>query len=178
LVDVVRGAVGGDGAFQAGAGAGVVASERLDDVILDEGVHCPSVDGEVAVAVRAKVAVIGNGSGRLNSVNDRFTTQDNGIKELPCRSGVPSLSTDKVAGITGPLDIVFTATAVVVGDRTCTVSPERVVVTVVGASRARGGAREKLRVVSRKSKSSNNGEGSKDERGDANHDEDERLLKC
>lgn len=51
LVDIVGIPVGYDRAFLRRAGRGVVGAEVLDDVVLDEGRLCPSVDGEIAVAV-------------------------------------------------------------------------------------------------------------------------------
>lgn len=50
-VDVVRAAVGHDGAERGGARAGVVGPEVLDDVVLDQRAGRPAVDGEVRVAV-------------------------------------------------------------------------------------------------------------------------------
>lgn len=55
--ELVGGAVGGDGAAVGGLRGGVVVAEVLDDVVLDEGVAGPAVDGEVGVAV------VGVGSG-------------------------------------------------------------------------------------------------------------------
>lgn len=45
LVDVVGGAVGDDGALERAAGRRVVRAERLGDVVLDERVRGPAVDG-------------------------------------------------------------------------------------------------------------------------------------
>lgn len=50
-VYVVDAAVGCDGAFLGGTGGRVVGAEAVDDVVLDERLAGPSVDGEVAVAV-------------------------------------------------------------------------------------------------------------------------------
>ena len=52
LVDVVDGAVGGDGAHVLETAAGVVGAVGLEDVVLDEGVLAPAVDGEVRVTLR------------------------------------------------------------------------------------------------------------------------------
>lgn len=50
-VDVVDAAVGRHLAQLGGAGRWVVRAKVLDDVVLDQGVARPAVDGEVAVAV-------------------------------------------------------------------------------------------------------------------------------
>lgn len=55
-VDVVGAAVGGDLALLGCAAGGVVCAEGFDDVVLDEGVLAPAVEGEVAVAVGAVCA--------------------------------------------------------------------------------------------------------------------------
>ena len=52
LVDIVRGTVGGDGAHVLETAAGVVGAVGLEDVVLDEGVLAPAVDGEVRVTLR------------------------------------------------------------------------------------------------------------------------------
>jgi hypothetical protein len=51
LVDIVNGAVGGDGAHVLETAAGVVGAVGLEDVVLDEGVLAPAVDGEVGVTL-------------------------------------------------------------------------------------------------------------------------------
>jgi hypothetical protein len=57
-VDVVNGTIDGDLALLGRAGRGVVGTEALNDVVLDQRAAGPAVDGEVAVAVglvRARV---------------------------------------------------------------------------------------------------------------------------
>lgn len=49
-IEVVGTAVGGDAALVLGPAAGVVGAVRLNDVVLDEGVASPAIDGKVAVA--------------------------------------------------------------------------------------------------------------------------------
>jgi hypothetical protein len=49
-IDVVRRAVDSDAAFQLSASGWVISAEGLDDVVLDERVLGPAVNGEVAVA--------------------------------------------------------------------------------------------------------------------------------
>ena len=49
LVDVVGRAGGGDGALEGETRAGVVGTEVLEDVVLDERVRGPAVDGQVGV---------------------------------------------------------------------------------------------------------------------------------
>jgi hypothetical protein len=60
--DVVGAAVNLDGALLLSTGGGVVVTELLDDVVLDQRVAGPSVDGEVAVAVRLVLSLVRNGS--------------------------------------------------------------------------------------------------------------------
>lgn len=52
LVDIVDRAVGGDGTHVLETAAGVVGAVGLEDVVLDEGVLAPAVDGEVRVTLR------------------------------------------------------------------------------------------------------------------------------
>lgn len=58
-VDVVSTAVRRHGTEAGSPSAGVVGSEVLDDIVLDQRVPCPAIDGEVRVAigrVRSRVA--------------------------------------------------------------------------------------------------------------------------
>ncbi len=64
LGDGVAAAVDGDGAELAGLRRGVVVAERLDDVVLDQRVLGPPVDGQVAVALGAEGAREVDGAGR------------------------------------------------------------------------------------------------------------------
>jgi hypothetical protein len=61
LVDVVDRAVDGDAAETGGARRGVKGAEVLDDVVLDEGVAGPAVDGKVGVAIGAVGARVVDG---------------------------------------------------------------------------------------------------------------------
>jgi hypothetical protein len=63
LGDGVGAAVLRDGAELGGLGRGVVVAERLDDVVLDQRVLGPPVDGQVAVALRAEGAREVDGAG-------------------------------------------------------------------------------------------------------------------
>jgi hypothetical protein len=54
----------------------------------------------------------------------------------PDGSGEPTLTTDPITGVTGPLDAVLTTGTILVVDVGGTVSPEGVVVAVAGAGRA------------------------------------------
>lgn len=64
LVDVVGAAVGLDGAELVSAGGWVVGAEAVDDVVFDQGVLGPAVDGEVAVPLGLPGAAVGNGPRR------------------------------------------------------------------------------------------------------------------
>jgi hypothetical protein len=86
LQDIIGAAVRGDGALLLSSRRRVVAAVRLDDVVLDEWVAGPSVEGDVAVDA---AGVPGSGVG-----DDALT------------AGVPALSGDEVADV-GPLDVVL-----------------------------------------------------------------------
>jgi hypothetical protein len=136
LVDIVGGAVRGYGAHVLETAAGVVGAVGLENVVLDQGVLAPAVDGEVRVTL-----------GRV------------GTLEVDVAGGTlgPTLASDEVVALL-PRDTVFTSTLVVVVDGTATFLlsvhvrdlsmlkyeltsvPEGVVVTVVLASASRGGA--------------------------------------
>lgn len=123
LVDVVGGAVGGDGSEAGGARRGVVCAKVLDDIVLDKRVAGPAVDGEIAVAGGVEGARVGDGASG---------------------TGVPALAADEVADV-GPVHRVGTAVAVGVVDGAATISPEGVVEAVVGAGAAgSAGAHVKL----------------------------------
>jgi hypothetical protein len=111
LRNLVVAAVNVDRTLVLGVGRRVVGTKVLNDIVLDERVAGPAVDGKVRVAVGAVVARVGDGTGR---------------------SGVPSLSSDEVA-TRAPGDAVGSSVAVGVGDLGATVSPPGVVATVVGA---------------------------------------------
>jgi hypothetical protein len=92
---------------------------------------------------------------------------------LPRRSGVPSLSTDKVT-VVDPLDAVVATVSVGVGDGASVIGPEGIVVAVVVSSAAWSACTgDKLGVVAWESESSNNAECGSDERSEANHAEAE-----
>jgi hypothetical protein len=58
LVEVVSATVGVDSALVGGSAAGVVGAEGLDNVVLDERVAGPAVDGEVTVTLEVDVATV------------------------------------------------------------------------------------------------------------------------
>lgn len=62
LGNLVRGAVRGDGALVLRLRRRVVRAKVLDDVVLDERVAGPAVDGEVRVAVGVVLARVGDGA--------------------------------------------------------------------------------------------------------------------
>lgn len=64
LGDLVRRAVGGDGALDGGLRGGVVGAEVLDDVVFDQWVAGPAVNGKVGVAVGVVRAGVGDGASR------------------------------------------------------------------------------------------------------------------
>jgi hypothetical protein len=64
LRNLVRGTVGGHGALVGRLRRRVVRAEVLDDVVLDQRVAGPAVDGEVGVAVGVVLAGVGDGARR------------------------------------------------------------------------------------------------------------------
>jgi hypothetical protein len=62
LGNLVRGAVDGDGALVLRLRGRVVRAEVLDDIVLDEGVAGPAVDGKVGVTVGVVGAGVGDGA--------------------------------------------------------------------------------------------------------------------
>lgn len=55
---MVRAAVAGDGTLVRATSGRVVRTVRLRDVVLDERVRRPAVDGEVAVSIRPVVGIV------------------------------------------------------------------------------------------------------------------------
>jgi len=76
--DFVCATVAVHGTFSRCAAARVVSAIAFDNVVLDERVGCPSVDGEVSVTIRAEGAGVGNG---------------------PWTTGVPALSSNEITYI-------------------------------------------------------------------------------
>jgi len=122
LGDPVRASVRGDGALVRRTSGRVVCAEVFNDVVFDERVGGPAVDGEVTVAV----GVVGT------AVVDR-----------PGRSWVPALAADPVA-TSAPSHGVSAVCLVGVRDVGAAIRPERVVVATVGTGAARGGTDGKV----------------------------------
>lgn len=112
LVDIVCSAVRLNGALLAGAGAGVVGSVGLDNVVFNERVACPAVQRNVRVDV--------GGVPGARVVDDLST------------SGIPSFACNEVANV-APLDGVFATVLVVVAHGALAISPEGVEEAVVSA---------------------------------------------
>lgn len=91
LVDIVDGAVSGDGTHVGETAAGVVGAVGLEDVVLNQGVGAPSVDGEVRVAL-----------GRVATLE----------VDVAGRAGGPSLAGNEVVAVL-PADGVLAGTLVV-----------------------------------------------------------------
>lgn len=62
LGDLVRGAVRGNGALDCGVGGGVVGAEVLNNVVLDQRVAGPAVDGEIGIALGFVGTRVGDGA--------------------------------------------------------------------------------------------------------------------
>lgn len=67
--EVVGSAVRVDSADLGGAGGRVVGTEGLDDVVLDQRVLGPAVDGQVAVAVGPIIGGVRDGAGKKNEIS-------------------------------------------------------------------------------------------------------------
>ena len=66
LGNLVGSSVGLESTVVLSVGARVVRAERLNDIVLYEGVASPAVDSEVAVTLRAERATIVDGAGVRN----------------------------------------------------------------------------------------------------------------
>ena len=93
-VDIVGVAIGGDRTFLSSTTAWVESTEVLNDVVLNERISGPAVDGQVAVAIGLVSASVGDGPGGA------------------CR---PSLASNKVALVVAPSHVEVAAVAVGVG---------------------------------------------------------------
>lgn len=60
LVDVVCSTIGGYGAHMGCSSAGIVGTERIADVVLDEGVGGPSVESKIRISSRVEGTTIGD----------------------------------------------------------------------------------------------------------------------
>jgi hypothetical protein len=112
-------------------------SQVLDHVVLDQRVASPSVDGQVAVALGREAAAVVDGADRM-SVRRTPEKKELRSQHSPTSAWVPSLATNKVAGVP-PGDGVAAALQVGVGGVSAAVSPPRVEVAVVGSLSARSG---------------------------------------
>lgn len=64
--DFVGAAIDLDSSLALSSARGIVGAEILDDVVLDQGVSGPSIDGKVAVAVRLVLSLVRDGSGDVS----------------------------------------------------------------------------------------------------------------
>ena len=86
LGDGIGAAILGDGAELGGLRRGIVVAERLDDVVLDQRVLGPPVDGQIAVALRVEGAREVDGAGRAGLPVQREPTGSAKIqpRSRPC----------------------------------------------------------------------------------------------
>ena len=68
-VDVVSATIRGDSTLVSSTSGGVVVTERLGNVVLDEWVRGPAVDRQVTVAVGLVVGGVGDGPSEVESVH-------------------------------------------------------------------------------------------------------------
>ena len=149
-------------------GIGLVKETHLNDVVLDERVLGPTVNGEVAVTV-GSVSAGELDSPETNLVNRSHKTSATYMTiNVPGTSGVPTLSTDKVTTAL-PIDAERTSSSVGVGHLGAAIGPPRVVVPVVSTSAAR--RRLALDQVGGGSgEDSGDGNSAGQERAEGNHD--------
>lgn len=65
LEDIISSPIRSDRALESGGGGGIVAAVRFNDVVLDQRICCPAVNGEVAVSVGGESAGVGDCAGNL-----------------------------------------------------------------------------------------------------------------
>lgn len=58
LVDVIGPSIGSDSTFVGKTCAGIVGTERLENIVLDEWVRRPAVNGQVCVAIGTKRSTV------------------------------------------------------------------------------------------------------------------------
>lgn len=130
-IDFVGSSVAGDCSLVGAARGRVIAAEALDDVVLDEGVGSPAVDGEVPVTRRIEGTAVVD-CPKTRDLRCHGSRSWQWSLSLLGRSGVPALASDEVADV-GPRHAVFACGAVVVSHRPSTISPEGVEEAVVGS---------------------------------------------
>ena len=112
LVDVVGSAIRLNRPLLRRSRRRVVRPIRLNDVVLDKGVACPSIERDVAV--------------------DRPRVPGTSVVDDLSTSGVPAFASDKVTDVV-PLNAVFAGILVVISDGAFTIGPVGVEEAVVGA---------------------------------------------
>jgi len=124
--NVVDGSVDVDLTLLLSTRRGVVGAEVLDDVVLDERVAGPAVDGEVAVTVGTVVTRVLDGA-ELCYYRALGRQADN----LPSSTRVPALSTDVVTTVAVPVHGELATAAVGVGNSVLSVGPEGEIEAIV-----------------------------------------------
>lgn len=170
-VDIIHSSIGGDGALFCGAGGRVVSAEVFNDVVLDERIGGPTVNGEITIAIGAVGTTVGDWPGTQKLVNVLgfcdFGTQIFAGLNLPGTSRVPSLSTNE-ADVIAPCHAVFTSGYIDAGHMDSAVTPGDEAFVGTG-SRTGGGYRRSVGVnrsyVSGSVRSRDGGDSSDSDRG-------------
>ena len=141
LGDLVVASIDSERTLVSGLGRRIVVAEALNDVVLDQGVGGPAIDGEVGVAVWLVGTRVCDGpeSTMLDGQSSLLFTQNSLVV-----SGHPSLSTDEVTARL-PAHGVGAAVLVGVSHIRSTIGPESVVEAAVCSSAA-GSARANRKV--------------------------------
>lgn len=108
----------------------VERAERLDNVVLDEWVGHPAVDGQVAVASGVELGVKFDGPCLAGAPSSLYCVSGCWCGFWRGDEYVPALATDEVAAIL-PVDVVATAIFVLVVNVAAAVGPEVVVKAAV-----------------------------------------------
>lgn len=126
--DVVGSAIGSNSAFALRVGGGVERAVGFNDVVFNERVAGPAIDGEVAVALGLEGTTIVDGS--LGSISKEM--EKSRLLVLPASTRVPALAANKVTCV-APGHRVFAAFAHGVLRIAAAIGPPRVEVAVVVA---------------------------------------------
>lgn len=138
LADVIGAAVALNRADLGDSRGWVVGTVRFHNVEFDKRVFCPAIYGQVSVATGFKVPRVRN-SARIVMLSVRQTLLLPRYRRayVPSTSGVPTLSTNKVAAV-GPVNTVRASVAIGISNRATTISPKRVVVATAVPSLTTG----------------------------------------
>lgn len=133
--DVVGTTVSGDGAQSGGTGRGIVGAKVLNNVVFDQWVPSPTINGEVAVAVGVILSSVCNSTGRTG-VPSTSTLDFTLLQKWNWKGSEFVPFTTNPVAVAVPLNGVGAARTIGVGNAALSISPEGVVKAVVVASGA------------------------------------------